>query len=387
MLLVLLIMPQQLLSKCIVGGMNLFVVTADAGPVNLYFDRHGCNMSPDESTNFGEVLLGTNDSIRVIMEGSPDSDCIVMWWVEHNGLVIREGNASAISTVLDGIHAEGSYRVWQGPMGSVVEAHPVHSFQIIHIQEPLDRIQVNIRVFLDGAMDLAYSGFPRMTNTIVRNNLLPSESPYTGPDHIPATEIESIVQDSLRTDPHTPWVDWVFVEIRDAGDPSTIIASKSALLRRCGAVSDIDMQGPPSFELPRGYYHVSVRHRNHLGVCTANPVFLSSPSPTVVAFNHSSTGVHGSETRSCPTQYSCRLRAGNVFPDGMLKYVGTNNDRDLILQRIGGIVPTAIVSGYYPEDVNLDGTVKYAGAQNDRDIILQSIGGSVPSNVVIEQLP
>ena len=35
------------------------------------------------------------------------------------------------------------------------------------------------------------------------------------------------------------------------------------------------------------------------------------------------------------------------------------NDRDAILLRIGGSVATAIVTGYYPEDVNLDGEVKY----------------------------
>jgi hypothetical protein len=31
--------------------------------------------------------------------------------------------------------------------------------------------------------------------------------------------------------------------------------------------------------------------------------------------------------------------------------------------------------------VNLDGTVKYTGENNDRDPILQAVGGSVPTNV------
>jgi hypothetical protein len=34
------------------------------------------------------------------------------------------------------------------------------------------------------------------------------------------------------------------------------------------------------------------------------------------------------------------------------------------------------------EDVNGDGEVKYAGSSNDRDLILVKIGGTVPSNVV-----
>lgn len=35
----------------------------------------------------------------------------------------------------------------------------------------------------------------------------------------------------------------------------------------------------------------------------------------------------------------------------------------------------------------MDGQVKYTGAANDRDPILQNIGGSVPSNTRVEQLP
>ena len=70
-----------------------------------------------------------------------------------------------------------------------------------------------------------------------------------------------------------------------------------------------------------------------------------------------------------------------------MKYVGNNNDRDPILARIGGTVPTNTVSGYYNEDVNLDGVVKYVGANNDRDITLQNIGGTMPTAVRMEQMP
>jgi len=81
------------------------------------------------------------------------------------------------------------------------------------------------------------------------------------------------------------------------------------------------------------------------------------------------------------------LWAGDCNADGTLKYTGGTNDRDLILARIGGVVPTNIAAGYLDEDVNLDGQVIYAGANNDRDIILQNIGGVVPTNTRAEQLP
>jgi hypothetical protein len=51
----------------------------------------------------------------------------------------------------------------------------------------------------------------------------------------------------------------------------------------------------------------------------------------------------------------------DVNRDGMVKYVGANNDRDPILQAIGGTVPTGTLSGQYrSEDLNLDGVVTYS---------------------------
>jgi membrane protease subunit HflK len=64
-----------------------------------------------------------------------------------------------------------------------------------------------------------------------------------------------------------------------------------------------------------------------------------------------------------------------------------NNDRDPILSAIGGVVPTASISGYRQEDVTMDGNVKYTGGSNDRDPILANIGGIIPTNIRLEQLP
>ena len=81
------------------------------------------------------------------------------------------------------------------------------------------------------------------------------------------------------------------------------------------------------------------------------------------------------------------LWAGNTLWDGGLKYTGMDNDRDPVLVRIGGTIPTNTIPGYYVEDVNLDGVVKYTGSGNDRDPILVNIGGTVPTQVRTEQLP
>lgn len=81
------------------------------------------------------------------------------------------------------------------------------------------------------------------------------------------------------------------------------------------------------------------------------------------------------------------LWAGDANGDGSIRYTGSLNDRDLILQAIGGSVPTNTTSGYLQEDLNMDGIIKYTGVANDRDIILQSTGGSVATNVRNEQIP
>jgi hypothetical protein len=116
---------------------------------------------------------------------------------------------------------------------------------------------------------------------------------------------------------------------------------------------------------------------------TADPIALSNAATTV---DLRTIAVHGVEAQRVLDGVPM-LWPGNVFPNNEVSYAGADNDRDPILLRIGGIVPTAIVDGYYPEDVNMNGSVQYTGVGNDRDIVLQVIGGAVPTDVRAEQLP
>jgi hypothetical protein len=81
------------------------------------------------------------------------------------------------------------------------------------------------------------------------------------------------------------------------------------------------------------------------------------------------------------------LWRGDVNGDGSVKYTGAGNDRDPILEAIGGSVPTNTTTAYSANDVNLDGTVKYTGANNDRDPVLVTVGGVVPTAVRAQPLP
>ena len=121
---------------------------------------------------------------------------------------------------------------------------------------------------------------------------------------------------------------------------------------------------------------------------TGTSVSISSTS-LLVDLTTSTTATFGTDARksvtgAVPVEV---LWSGAVNFDGVLKYTGTDNDRDPILIAIGGTVPTNTTDGYRAEDVNLDGTVKYTGTDNDRDPILINIGGVVPTNSRSAQLP
>ncbi len=183
-------------------------------------------------------------------------------------------------------------------------------------------------------------------------------------------------------------VDWVVLELRSAANPAAVVSRRSALLQRDGDVVGLNGSGPVYLKAADGNYHVAVRHRNHLGTMTAAPVSLSN-SPAAVNFTAATTVVFGTDARKpiTGTFPTLALWAGDVNTNNAIMYSGQGNDRDPILNAIGGVVPTNSVNGYRIEDVNLDGTVLYSGAGNDRDIILQNIGGVVPTNVKAGTMP
>jgi hypothetical protein len=226
--------------------------------------------------------------------------------------------------------------------------------------------------------------FLPMHDALRQAGLLPLQEPYSALGfelEEPATTTPQALSWTLSS----AIVDWVLVELRDANDPAVVLRRRAALLQRDGDVVAVDGVSAVGFCIPADNYYVAVRHRNHLGVMTAAPVALG-PSAVPVDFTLAATAVWGTEARHDAGDVQL-LWQGNVVPDGLVKYLGATNDRDPILQLIGGTIPTGTVAGYWPEDANLDGVVKYVGTDNDRDRVLLTIGGSVITNVRMEQLP
>lgn len=244
-------------------------------------------------------------------------------------------------------------------------------------------VRLALKALLEGPYD---SSTQLMSDALRTAALIPTLEPYTT---LGFTQVggggEVRHAGALTATGNNAIVDWVLVELRNSATPSNIVATRTALLQRDGDVVAEDGVSPIAFEAAPGSYKVAVRHRNHLGAMTSGSFALTTTA-TSVDLSVPATAAYGTEGRKTIGERTV-LWMGNALLDAVLKYTGTNNDRDPILIRIGGSTPTNTTSGYYPEDINLDGLAKYTGAGNDRDPILVNIGGTTPTNTRSEQLP
>jgi len=241
---------------------------------------------------------------------------------------------------------------------------------------------INIGVLLGGTIDTDTSQYCWMRDDLRELGSIPNIEPYSGLGYT-VTQGAGMIADpgafiEHNYSPHDA-VDWVLLELRDPNDPTQVLYSKTGMLLRAGKVYF-------TIELIPGYYFISLRHRNHLGIMSGMPIYLAGLGVDC-NMSKATFPMYGIDSRM-ELPYDLRgMWPGNATPDADIKYIGIDNDRDAILVGIGGMVVTNTVTGYDVLDVNMDGVIKYAGADNDRDIILQTIGGNVPTTVRAEQIP
>ncbi|MBK9193759.1 MAG: hypothetical protein IPO17_01995 [Flavobacteriales bacterium] len=245
-------------------------------------------------------------------------------------------------------------------------------------------VRLALKLMLEGPYD---AGTLKMRDDLRVAGIIPNNEPYTGFGFTQASDGggEVLQPGATSTAGDNAAVDWVLVELRSAITPTTIVATRTALVQRDGDVVAEDGLSPISLLAAVGNYHVAIRHRNHLGAMTSTPVALTGTALTL-DFTNGSVATYGTDAQKINGTKRL-LWTGNAVRDGLLKYTGTTNDRDPILTRVGGTVPTATTNGYWPEDHTLDGVVKYTGISNDRDPILVNVGGTIPTATRSEQLP
>jgi len=274
---------------------------------------------------------------------------------------------------------------------------------IVVVEQPTQEVLVASRVFLQGP----YTG-GGMNDNLRNAGYLPLEEPYSAYNpiagifkfvHFGGGGGEVTTPAVLAETGPDAIVDWVFLELRDANDNKHIIATRSALIQRDGDIVDVDGFSPVSFPVPADDYYLVVRHRNHLGIMTAEPLALSA-LVTSVDFTDPTTPTWGNNAQKDMGDGFMAMWGGDVNADGHIAFQGGNNDPDAIFFQVllapgnAGFDQNFIVDGYSHGDANMDGQVIYQGSNNDVDfmIFFNVLGhpdnpGFIINKVISEKLP
>ena len=281
------------------------------------------------------------------------------------------------------------------------------------------RVQLRSRVFLQGSMNPT-DGTDLMYDKLRMKGYIPSKEPYTGLRpfenqddcfvHVGGGNetVDSTI--FAKTGPDAI-VDWIFLELHDATDPELVVATRSALLQRDGDIVEVDGISPVSFTLPDGDYYIAIRHRNHLGAMTAQPITLSDIPNRVVDFTNPETDLYRLPDANIRSNYPMKkvgdyncLWGGNANANRTIIFQGPQLDQDKLFYDIythpdnkgedGYPNHNFIISDYCLGDSNMDGELKYQGPNNDIDnlmffnVILHDENPDFRGNKIIyEQIP
>ncbi|MCB0517406.1 MAG: hypothetical protein H6577_23815 [Lewinellaceae bacterium] len=253
--------------------------------------------------------------------------------------------------------------------------------------DPDPFVFVKLKAFLQGPF-VQSAGMMHDSLRVRKNSLgvrfLPLKEPYKDlviNGHKPFTHLgggtETISSNVLQVSGPNAIVDWVFLELRSKSDPTNTVLTRSALLQRDGDIVDLDGVSPVVFKGKTDDYYISVRHRNHLGVMTAQPMPLSRYRvlATEVDFTNPATPVHGTNPQKILGNYRL-MWGGNANANQFVSYQGGITDRDFIFVEVfldpnntaGSF--NHIAQGYKQGDTNMDGSEKFQGLGNDVDLLI-----------------
>ena len=269
-------------------------------------------------------------------------------------------------------------------------------------------IRIAPKVWLQGPLLGVLNG-GLMRDDLRARGLLPAQEPYTalpGFDHTGGGGGEAVTDSLLYFfEGNNAIVDWVFVEIRDKNDPTTVVATQSALLQRDGDVVATDGSSALDYPLlPSDDYYVAIRHRNHLGAMIAAPL-ACTPTPRPIDFTDAAQPLYqrpDATANDAVRVFNGRriLWGGDLNGDGSVISQGPANELNMlaltVLFDLGNVnvLPNFVLQTYSSADTNLDGLVIMQGGNNDRFPILFYTVLSATGNVdgiqnyrVVEQLP
>ena len=284
-----------------------------------------------------------------------------------------------------------------------------------------------MRVFLEGALINNGNSTSHDGRPLMRDNL--RRSPFNGLNYLPLTDPyqQKIGDVNLKiTNAHvTPGnradlctisnpdvvfgvngddaiVDWVFIEIRKAGNPSQVLATRSCLLQRDGDIVDVDGSSAVWFpEMIDEIFHVVVRHRNHLGVMStivSAGQLIDFTAQTTKLFDFGTGKTVGYDYTNLAQKMNVSqgyraLWAGDFNADRKVKLSIPNDDLTTAYYE-QDFTGTGYSPGYYQGDFDMNGVVTFSGNPNDARLLeMQAKNYTLnPSNLpnfnfFIEQVP
>lgn len=221
--------------------------------------------------------------------------------------------------------------------------------------------------------------------------LIPTTEPYTGLGytHVKGGGGESCNASVFTVTGNDAIVDWVFVELRDKNDPTSVQYTRSALIQKDGDIVDVDGTSPVAFKYADADdYYIAVKHRNHIGIRSAAVVTLSTTTP-VYNFTDSQSKAykpvaHPNEPMADLGGGVFGLFASNANGDSFVKMTGSgpaSNDYLKLLNVLGSST-NSIPNTYSVQDLNMDGHIKMTGSSpssNDYLRLLNTLGSSTNS--------
>ena len=253
-------------------------------------------------------------------------------------------------------------------------------------------VRVASKVLLEGA----YLGNGLMYDSLRSQGLVPATEPYTATPYskpvIGGPSGETTTAGVLAVTGNNAVVDWILLEIRNTTSPYAVIANKRALVQADGDIVDVDGVSPVSFaSVVPGNYLMSVKHRNHLGVMSSSSIALGN-APTTVDFRTiglwTKPAIPALVNTPAKTVSGLQmLWAGDANTNKNSKYNGNLNDKEEVLNSLGGNANGVTTGVYRREDVNMDGIIRYNGLNNDRNVILSTIGVGTPNNIYNQHTP
>ncbi|TXD51036.1 MULTISPECIES: Ig-like domain-containing protein [unclassified Polaribacter] len=192
------------------------------------------------------------------------------------------------------------------------------------------------KMFLEGAYNVS-SGM--MNDDLRVKGFIPLDTPYS--------DALTVSQDVLNVSGEDAIVDWVWLEIRDSSNETTIEEAVSALIQRDGDIVDVDGISPVKIVLPVGSYYIVISHRNHLGVRTNEAVPFSGASIALDLSTNSALVLGNVNAIKVMTDGKFTLFSGDFNGDGQIQ----NTDKN-------AVEPLRGISGYRNADMDLNGEVQ-----------------------------